>query len=507
MASFRWLMGVLFLILVVIYLGSTYLYKPEYTDYMSSLPLLQNAESASKVSQLQHEAHDKQIKTLEKAIDTFNNGYEKLDSAVTALKEVGDKEKAIEWLVKEGISKIKEGSAAATKDNTNSMMKQAIDKLEDITKSLDNLANKKIPDALAAAKNDQQKNSSPSNTAETQALIKEIKKLLASKDSQVVSPDDPSGCSMLEKVSVDFNLPPYALASYPRSGSSWTRHLLESATGYATGAIYYDAQIQKSRLPAEGMMEGVVVIKTHEMNTTLEDYRVTMRRKQNLPPFQFETKLVQSKGAVVLVRNPFDAIESQFQLYRTGVHTTIAEQIDPEAWKRHVLWAVNSWNKFYEYWTVTAPSEGYPVLIVRYEDLRDYPEVQLRKILKFLEVEVNENRLNCAIEATRCEFQSICRKGRVGEALKYYSPELRQVVLKNCTKFMQRFGYDTDIPLKWDADPTKLFVSPSLPPKPVIPCSGDLSSTPFVTRILQQKEMWKETMQEEETLEEKLHVS
>jgi len=63
--------------------------------------------------------------------------------------------------------------------------------------------------------------------------------------------------------------------------------LLESATGYATGAIYYDAQIQKSRLPAEGMMEGVVVIKTHETNTTLEDYRVTMRRKQNLPPLPF----------------------------------------------------------------------------------------------------------------------------------------------------------------------------------------------------------------------------
>jgi len=70
--------------------------------------------------------------------------------------------------------------------------------------------------------------------------------------------------------------------------------------------------------------------------------------------------LVSTKGAVVLVRNPFDSIESQFQLYRTGVHTTIAEQIDPEAWKRHVLWAVSSWNKFYEYWTVTVPSEDYP---------------------------------------------------------------------------------------------------------------------------------------------------
>lgn len=34
-----------------------------------------------------------------------------------------------------------------------------------------------------------------------------------------------------------------ALASFPGSGNTWTRHLLELATGYYTGSYYYDMSI------------------------------------------------------------------------------------------------------------------------------------------------------------------------------------------------------------------------------------------------------------------------
>ena len=38
--------------------------------------------------------------------------------------------------------------------------------------------------------------------------------------------------------------PPTALASFPGSGNTWLRFLIESATGVFTGSRYKDLQIQ-----------------------------------------------------------------------------------------------------------------------------------------------------------------------------------------------------------------------------------------------------------------------
>ena len=38
--------------------------------------------------------------------------------------------------------------------------------------------------------------------------------------------------------------PPIALASYPGSGNTWLRHMIEGATGIFTGSRYKDLQIQ-----------------------------------------------------------------------------------------------------------------------------------------------------------------------------------------------------------------------------------------------------------------------
>lgn len=71
-----------------------------------------------------------------------------------------------------------------------------------------------------------------------------------------------------------------ALASFPRSGNTWLRFMIEEATGKQSGSLYNDKV-----LPRGG--EGIV-IKTHE----LDSYRYT--------------------HAIHLVRNPFCAIESHF---------------------------------------------------------------------------------------------------------------------------------------------------------------------------------------------------
>ncbi|ELU11424.1 hypothetical protein CAPTEDRAFT_193826 [Capitella teleta] len=46
-------------------------------------------------------------------------------------------------------------------------------------------------------------------------------------------------------------LPSTALASFPGSGNTWTRHLIELSTGFYTGAIYKDGLLKKA-FPGEG---------------------------------------------------------------------------------------------------------------------------------------------------------------------------------------------------------------------------------------------------------------
>lgn len=57
---------------------------------------------------------------------------------------------------------------------------------------------------------------------------------------------------------------PVALASYPGSGNTWVRGLLQRATGVCTGSVYCDSWLRTHGFPAEGVRSGAVLVtKTH----------------------------------------------------------------------------------------------------------------------------------------------------------------------------------------------------------------------------------------------------
>lgn len=57
---------------------------------------------------------------------------------------------------------------------------------------------------------------------------------------------------------------PVALASFPGSGNTWVRGLLEKATGICTGSIYCDGTLLVSGMAGEFMQSGTVIaVKTH----------------------------------------------------------------------------------------------------------------------------------------------------------------------------------------------------------------------------------------------------
>ena len=100
---------------------------------------------------------------------------------------------------------------------------------------------------------------------------------------------------------------PVALASFPGSGNTWMRGLLQAATGVCTGAIYCDTTLRKSGFPGESLRSGkTLVVKTHQTDPrwtgvyyppgTADKY---FKKTQNIPVYS---------STIFIIRNPFHAL-------------------------------------------------------------------------------------------------------------------------------------------------------------------------------------------------------
>ena len=105
-----------------------------------------------------------------------------------------------------------------------------------------------------------------------------------------------------------------ALASFPGSGSTWSRTLLEQATGIFTGAIYCDKVLKAEGFVGEFITSGnVVVIKTHQ-------HLINLSNPDRKHALTFDE-------AIFIIRNVFDAIFSERKRSASKNHTG---QLDKE---------------------------------------------------------------------------------------------------------------------------------------------------------------------------------
>jgi len=104
---------------------------------------------------------------------------------------------------------------------------------------------------------------------------------------------------------------PVALASYPGSGNTWVRGLIQAATGLCTGGVYCDTTLRANGFPGEEIRSGVVLaVKTHQT-----DPRWTGVQYDNDLPLSYYKRVEDIpifSGAILLVRNPFDAMVSEY---------------------------------------------------------------------------------------------------------------------------------------------------------------------------------------------------
>ncbi len=109
---------------------------------------------------------------------------------------------------------------------------------------------------------------------------------------------------------------PVALASFPGSGNTWVRGLLQQITGICTGGIYCDTTLRRRGFPGEGIRSGITLtVKTHQTDPRWSG--VAYDESESFKYFQKVKDVPVYSAAIFIVRNPFDALVAEWHRNQT----------------------------------------------------------------------------------------------------------------------------------------------------------------------------------------------
>ncbi|GBG26432.1 WSC domain-containing protein 1 [Hondaea fermentalgiana] len=183
-----------------------------------------------------------------------------------------------------------------------------------------------------------------------------------------------------------------ALASYPRSGNSLLRSIVERLTHIYTGSDCdplrpLNKQLVQAGMMGEGFVKDVVfAVKTHF-------------------PERLGRCALSASRAVLIVRNPFDAIVSYFNMVLTQTHTHTIEDDEfikyADIWDAFVREEISIWKQFHAHWLDEQVNKKVPLLLIRYEDVIHHREDAMLRVARFLYQEnpLDDNELHALVQA------------------------------------------------------------------------------------------------------------
>jgi hypothetical protein len=207
------------------------------------------------------------------------------------------------------------------------------------------------------------------------------------------------------------------IASYPKSGNTWIRFLLAA---YAHGQIkdlearsaivlefpyYYGASRRANESPAT--LWETLLHQQQRYPTPPPDFPRGLFLKTHLAASDRHPFIERTQRAILVVRNPRDAALSAINYFRWTGEREIA---DPRAfpcsflapggdphWKRD---GYGTWLGHAQSWLKV---KGFPVHLIRYEDLHRDPVSELKRIIQFLEAPCDHARVRRAVELASFE--------------------------------------------------------------------------------------------------------
>ncbi|KAF2368788.1 Sulfotransferase domain [Trinorchestia longiramus] len=215
-----------------------------------------------------------------------------------------------------------------------------------------------------------------------------------------------------------------ALASFPSSGNTWLRFLIEGATGIYTGSVYDDSSLSKKGMYGEGVPYdcGMTIMQKTHGYTTGDGMKVP--HEQQLLKNHF---MELGCRGLVIIRNPFKALISHRHL-DIGGHTGFAPKSHfvGEGWDYFVALKIQLWENFYTDWLEQCPSSD--VFVTHYEILKLNVRSELAEILHFFHLPVDEHRLECLLSHSDASFKRRESRSKQYSGILFYPWHLKCLI-------------------------------------------------------------------------------
>lgn len=267
------------------------------------------------------------------------------------------------------------------------------------------------------------------------------------------------------------------LASYPKSGNTWTRaflinYLLNPAQPVPINQIHRlgmgDAVVKSYAMMANGPFDPRDPNQSLELRPKVIDAiarnqaDLNFVKTHNMNDQAFGTPLIDrkyTKCAIYIIRNPLDMVLSYARHYGRSIDATVEGIGRPdnviEGSVQNVRMYLGSWSDHVRSW---ADCPDFPVHVIRYEDMASSPEEAFRGVLEFLNIPLDEERLSRAIrhssfdELSKQERETgfiersnnnatFFHTGRTGQWKRDLATEQADQIVSDHRKVMKRFGY------------------------------------------------------------------
>lgn len=271
------------------------------------------------------------------------------------------------------------------------------------------------------------------------------------------------------------------LASYPKSGNTWTRIFL------ANYLANLDQPVSVNQIHRFGM--GDSMVRTYRMvnggkDPDLSNYDDTIRLRHRvlagISGNQADVNFVKTHNlygkamgidlippqitrcAIYIVRNPLDVTLSFGRHFGQSPEEAVKSMADSDhvtsPGQKSVWQFLGSWSDHVSSWTTKHP---FPCLVMRYEDMLSNPEETFGKALDIIGIPVEKERLKKAIRFSSFEetvkqedkhgFKEASKKadrffakGKAGQWREDLSPDLINKTKRWHRKTMKKFGYLDD---------------------------------------------------------------
>jgi len=267
------------------------------------------------------------------------------------------------------------------------------------------------------------------------------------------------------------------LASFPKSGNTWTRVFLanylangakpltlDEMTKYSTGdsvARHYDKAagqtVDRKNFPMilslrDRVLNTIIaggadayLVKTH--SARMEYYGI------DLIPARF------SRSAIYIMRNPLDMVVSSARHYGVTLERAVdiigtpSKVLAPSEKVMPVM--QGSWSEHVQSWTSFT---GFPVVVLKYEDMLSHPQESFGKMLTHLGIPIDQDRLDKAIRFSSFKelkkqekktgfsekpehAKSFFASGKSDQWKTALSPDLVDRICSEHGETMKKFGY------------------------------------------------------------------